>query len=264
MSSNLGLKVLAGAVALALAGVASANTTAAGNTVGTVFLNVVDTSNNTSFFFDTGQTFTSFNSNQAYTFNVASDANYQAFVAGQGATDILDYSVISGYKPTSSPSTVLFTATTAPAPVVGSKVNAAETQVETFLPAVNQVVTTSTTSAFVNQGATGAAGWATSGNEITLNGDLKVTDNSTLGTAIAFYKEVTNSPGSQIIKGTVTTLAGMWDFTQAGALTYSVAALPTPIPTPLLLLLSGLGLMGVIARRGKSASSEPMFNAAAA
>jgi hypothetical protein len=36
-----------------------------------------------------------------------------------------------------------------------------------------------------------------------------------------------------------------------------------PLPTPLLLLLSGLGLMGVVARRGKGASTDFVPGAAA-
>jgi hypothetical protein len=114
----------------------------------------------------------------------------------------------------------------------------------------------------VNGGPTATNGWATSNSETALNGNLKTNDSTAVGTSIAFFKEVTNAPSSQLTKGVVTDLGGVWNFTQSGALSYTTSAVP--LPTPLVLLLSGLGLMGVIARRGKSASGEPTFNGAAA
>jgi hypothetical protein len=260
MSVNFTSKILGGAIALALAGAAVANTSAAGGTTATVFLNVVDTTNNTSFFFDTGLTGPAFNAGANFSASVAGDANYAAFVANQGASDSLAFDVVAGFTNGTNTRTVWFTGNALPAAAVGFKVGSAETLVETFLPTINSVTSSTTNSAWVNLGSTAPAGWATSGSQGGFSADIKTSTSTTLGTALEFFKETTNAPGSNLTKGTVTDLLGHWTFTQGGALSY----IATPLPTPLLLLLSGLGLMGVIARRGKSASGEATFNGAAA
>src|SRR5882762_4621556 len=103
MSANFRLKVLAGAIALALGGTAFANTSADGVATGDLFLNIVDTNNNTSYFFDTGVSQASFSGTGSYSFNIASDPNYTAFEAGIAASDTVDYSVLSATKTTASP-----------------------------------------------------------------------------------------------------------------------------------------------------------------
>jgi hypothetical protein len=81
------------------------------------------------------------------------------------------------------------------------------------------------------------------------------------GTALAFYQETSVNLRSASIVATLATLAGTWNL-NGGVLTYgSLSAVP--LPTPLLLLLSGLGLMGVVARRGKGASTDFVPGAAA-
>jgi hypothetical protein len=80
-----------------------------------------------------------------------------------------------------------------------------------------------------------------------------------VGTPEKFYNLALNGTSS-LNKALVTTYAGTWDLTNLSTLSYNVV----PLPMPLTLLLSGLALMGIIARRGKSQSSDISFSGAAA
>src|SRR6202789_791220 len=91
MSLNIGTKVLAGAIAMAIGGAAMATNLDA-TTTGDVFLNIVNTTNDTSFLYDTGISTANFTSSTSFSMNLASDPNYQTFIASAGT---LDYSVIS-------------------------------------------------------------------------------------------------------------------------------------------------------------------------
>jgi hypothetical protein len=78
---------------------------------------------------------------------------------------------------------------------------------------------------------------------------------------LAFYSESSNALRSTTTLATLSQFAGTWNLTSAGALSYAVSSVP--LPTPLVLLLSGLGLMGVMSRRGKS-QNDLLNNASAA
>src|ERR1700722_8513655 len=95
MSLNLGTKVLAGAIAMAIGGAAMANTNLDATTTGDVFLNIVNTTNDTSFLYDTGISTANFTSSTSFSVNLASDPNYQTFIAASGT---LNYSVISSVR----------------------------------------------------------------------------------------------------------------------------------------------------------------------
>ena len=97
MVSKLRVTILAGAVALALGGPAMANTNLDAAATGDVFINVVDTTSNVSFLYDTGVSQALFNSTGTYNYNFTSDANYQTFAA-QATGHTLDYSVLSATK----------------------------------------------------------------------------------------------------------------------------------------------------------------------
>ena len=225
------LAVLAGAVALACSGAASAQTSGGPN--GTIFINVVDTTSGTSFLFDTGLLVSSFTGLTGYSVNLASNsassAAYAAFVASEaGSSDTIDYSVVGSYAPTSG----------TPLDLTLSTANAAGGA--TFFAA------SSTTQ------------W-NSGYEAGLEADLgSASDNALLGSAIGFYA-VTATSNSSRGGASVSTFASSWDLTSAGVLTYGSGS-PVPLPTPLLLMLSGLGLLGLVGRRKQSSD----FNGAAA
>src|SRR5215472_8699194 len=97
MSFNASLRVLTGAaIALALGGTAMANTNVDATSTGDIFLNIVDTTAQTSYLFDTGISQSSFTGTTSLpNVNLTSNANYNSFIAGTtGHT--LDYSVVSG------------------------------------------------------------------------------------------------------------------------------------------------------------------------
>jgi len=101
MSANFRLKVLAGAIAWHSAARRRSQTRRpTASPTGDLFLNIVDTNNNTSYFFDTGVSQASFSGTGSYSFNIASDPNYTAFEAGIAASDTVDYSVLSATKTT--------------------------------------------------------------------------------------------------------------------------------------------------------------------
>jgi hypothetical protein len=262
MSLNLGTKVLAGAIAMAIGGAAMAQTNLDATTTGDVFLNIVNTTNDTSFLYDTGISTANFTSSTSFSVNLASDPNYQTFIAAGGT---LDYSVISALNngPTKQDAfTVDATGTLAPSSLLQTKTNlgAAQNAISQFLVNANSVASTTTNSAFLSGTATagGLAGaqafWGSSFSEegVSSNifglGTAPFGDSTAPGTAMQFY--TVNVNGS--------TDLGTWDLNGSSATFVGASAgtgpSPVPLPTPLLLLLSGLGLMGVVARRGKPSS----------
>jgi hypothetical protein len=250
MSISTKLQILAGAVALAIGGTATANTSIDETTTGSVILNIVDTSNSTSFLFDTGLNQTTFSSTGSYTFDFSADANYTSFFH---SGDTLVYSVVAAI-----PSTMWFTGNTVPTPAVGANITQATTFTSGFAAGANATTSSTTNSALL----TGTAQWGDTNAGAAVSLNLYSVANglgATPGTALAFYSEVTANPRSATIPAVLTTFAGTWNL-NGGVLTYGSAV---PLPTPLLLLLSGLGLMGVVARRGKGASTDLASGAAA-
>jgi hypothetical protein len=260
MSLNLGTKVLAGAIAMAIGGAAMAQTNLNATTTGDVFLNIVNTSNDTSFVYDTGISQANFTSSTTFSVNLASDPNYQTFIAASGT---LDYSVISATENTADKAnefTIDSTGTLAPASALvqqKSKLLNAQTAVSDFAANTNTLASTTTNSAFLSgTGTVGAlsgspAFWGAPLSEGALSTNIfgldqpPFGDSTAPGTAMSFYQVNVNA----------VTVLGTWDLNGAVA-TFEGANVgtgtsPVPLPTPLLLLLSGLGLMGVVARRGK-------------
>jgi hypothetical protein len=250
MSSNFSLKVLAGAIALALGGTAMAQTTLDGSTTGDVFLNIVDTTNNTSFIFDTGVSQAAFNGSGSYQYNLAADPNYVAFLK---SGDTLDYSVFSATKTYA----VDFTSSiTPPATLTAGNVTSGVTAIANFLIGADSVSSTTTNSALL----TGSLEFGTALNEGviskqllsngTVNANGGYDTDAAIGTALAFYQDAGTRSA---VTTNAAAFAGTWDLSSAGVLTYSAGGgTPVPLPTPMLLLLSGLGFMGVVARRSKA------------
>lgn len=261
MSVKFRVTALAGAMALALGGTAMANTTLNATGTGDLFVNVVDATNGTSFLFDTGVSQASFNGGGSYSFNFGttgtgalSDPNYSAFVSAEGANDVLDYSVLSATKTTATPNvgTLYFTTNQTPAAASGVNVAQAQTNIGGFFNNANQVTSTTSNSAYIT--AANGNTWGQAGYEgaVSTNLGLQFTgpgtgDSALVGNSLSFYSESSNALRSASASATsLTPFAGTWDFAN-GVATYSAV----PLPTPVLLLLSGLGLMGAVSRRGK-------------
>jgi hypothetical protein len=239
MSHSLS-KFVAGALALAFAGGAMANVTLDGSTTGDVFLNIVDTTNNTSYLYDTGVSFTSFNGNGGYTFDLSGDTNLTGFL---NTSDAFYYSVEAGTNVGGNQ--VYATGNVAPSANTSTKTGTARGAIGTFLSQAGTVSSTSTTSVVL----TGTYSWNQGGNEgvvsknIFANANTPYSDQAALNTALNFY----NVSGA-----TATQTAYQWNFsTSNDTLTYGSGS-AVPLPTPILLLGSALGLMGVVARRNKA------------
>ena len=252
MTSHFGIKILAGAVALAIGGAAMANTNLDGTTTGDLFLNIVDNTNNTSFLFDTGVSQALFNGSGKYSYTLSTDPNYQAFVAAEKSGDSIDYSVLSATKPTTASETIDFTSSIGAVTTQSSTAMAgAASSISSFLIGANSIASTTANSANLS----GTFEYGTALNEGTISkGLLNVAttpyaDGAAIGTALGFYNDAASRSG---ITANSVAFAGTWNLSSAGVLSYGGAA-AVPLPTPMLLLLSGLGLMGVVARRNKTA-----------
>jgi hypothetical protein len=262
MSMSSGTKILAGVVALSLGSVAVANTSIDASATGDLFLNIVDMTNSTSFIYDTGISQAAFNGGGSYNLSLATDANLKSFLNG---ADTFDYSVISATKVGVSAATMDFTGganTSFPTPVTPTAFNVLQAQASTniFLTFANGVASATANSAILPTG-TGAQGyWGAALNEGAVSnrlfqaGQLPYADNAALGTPLSFF---------QAVGSTLTTFAGTWNFSAAtDLLSYSQSSSgggtpppPVPLPSPWLLLRSGLGLLGArgFARRARSA-----------
>jgi hypothetical protein len=231
-------------MALAFAGGAMADTNIDATSTGDLFLNIVDSNLNTSYLFDTGITQAAFNGNGSYSFDLSGDANLTTFLAAVGGGGFY-YSVVSGSN--ASGNHVDVTGNKAPTGTTATKTGNARSDIGAFLSTANGVASSSSTSAIMN---TAALSWNNVLNEGRVStqvfgvGAVPFADQAVFDTTLAFY-----SVGS-----TASAFASTWDFASAtDKLTYGPQVAAVPLPAPILLLASALGLMGVVSRRKKAA-----------
>ena len=256
--------VLLSVAAVLAAGSAFANTTIKDGVTGdgSLILDVVDTASQTSFTFDTGKTISSFNGNSSLTFDLSGDANWQAFIASTGASDTLTYNVV-GVNTVNPTGWVLDGTSNAAAGTatgqLGSITNAQLKQISalnSFINAVNSTTTNTANSIFASA-ATNNAAYV--GASMSL-GTEKITSGDLIGTPQGFYQWTLGpQPTNNLQKANIATFAGQWSLSKAGAFTYSAV----PLPPGLALLLSGMALTALIARRRSSGTGMVSMGAAA-
>jgi hypothetical protein len=256
MSSN-SLRVLTGAaIALALSGTATANTSLDGSSTGDIFLNIIDQTAHDSYVFDTGISQASFTGTASLAnidLTTITNGNFTSFMSGTtGHT--LAYSLVSGTSPDTIQGKVLYTSPLTASAVTGSALGNSWATLNNWTAVANGVSTASTRDAIVPAGAPPWGDPTVEGifaNNLTANA---TGDSASIGTAMAFYSQSNPDMTDTVGLSTLSKFLGKWDLTSAGILSYTVGAVP--LPAPLLLLLSGLGLTGLLGRR-KSLSVQP-------
>ena len=277
MQFNTSMKMIAGAVALALSSHVLAQNVV-GN--GDLYLAVDDATAQSEFLYDTGISASTFNTTASLTPSIdlstltgTNATNYSSFLGSESSGDTIQYSVVAGIGTSGNTNAydLLFGSSEAPG---GSFTNGASnnTSLHVAWLAANQEFggtnVTNTTPVTVTGSeyipSTNPGGqWYGGGHANTVNANLVVQDSGIFGDALGFYSEsITASPNSNSKGATETTFDGTWLLSTAAngdtVLSYTVAggAPPVPLPAPLLLLVSGLGMMGVLGRRRSGASNE--------
>jgi hypothetical protein len=274
MNLSIKLKALAAAAALLVGGQAFAQTNiqAGSGAVGTLFLNVWDQTAQTSYVInlaDTslGSSFTVSGFTDPagpLSLNLSSDANWTSFVASESAGDSIVYSIL-GVVTTHNADVVDQTGTSLTG--LGNNSNLktlAGNLFSGYIASVNGIAASTTPNAlaysqFVTNVGNPSAYYGIADAQF----GSSPSETGAVGTALNFYQISLGSPTSGSTAGLVaTTYNGTWDLLSNGTLTYGSAV---PLPKSWILLLSGLLLMGVIARRGKSAgASDDLLPGAAA
>ena len=155
MIGKSAVKLFVGVVATAIAGTAMANTTLDGSSTGDIFLNIEDTTNNTSYLYDTGISQGSFTGNTSFSVSLSGDTALTSFLSQTGN---FEYSVVSATRSGAGPfatSTIFITgnATSTPVNLTNADTNAAQSTISSFLTAADNVNTTSSSSVVLPTGS---------------------------------------------------------------------------------------------------------------
>ena len=285
---KLKLSILAGALALAITGQASAaitNTAALGNNV---VLSVWDQTNNTSFTANLGTTIQGFLTNAGVTFGgtstapsitgsdtaannfTYSNAALTSYLTTAGANTT--WSVSAGTNGGTAPSygqTGLLTTVAVPGAQLGTTslaLNNAISNMSLYDANVNALMGATNTFSTAAGGA--ATGYVGTNNATNFGGNVTFSSMAGLGQSMNFYFMTptatasgrgTSYTGSTSFQFANATGASTWTLGTTG-LSYSTAAVAAvPEPGEWLLMLSGFGLIGFIAMRRKDQNTSMTF-----
>jgi hypothetical protein len=265
MKLNLTTRLLAGALVLAASGSVFANTNLADGQTGnsSIFLDVVDLTAGTDYVLDLSTIdatnhYNSFNAAASQSITL-SDANWTAFKATTG-TDEVQYNVVGFNTIKGDPGNGGLITSAAPTGTsqgsVGGTTNSQvrNNSIDPYIALVNSSANTSTSSLFVTTSGPNANPDAYFGTKFQLASGWPSTL-ADVGTQQTFYRL---TAGSNLLSKAAVTTYGHWNLI-GDTLTYT----PVPLPMPVTLLLSGLALMGIISRRGKSGTDVSFSGAAA-
>jgi hypothetical protein len=268
MQFKTSMKMIAGAVTLALSSHVFAQNVV-GN--GDIYIAIDDTTSSTEYLYDTGVSASTFTGGSVSSVDLTATqgGSGTAFTSFLGSlksgtsltntTDSITYSVFAGTGASGNTSSYtdligsvdgLNGSGTAGASS-GANISAAFQDLIEVLGGNNAgSVTANTFSGSEYLPATAVASqWFGAGHETNVDDDLVAEDFPSYGTAVGFYSETTTKPNSTKVAGTASTFAGTWDLSTINGDTVLAYTPSVPLPAPLLLLVSGLGMMGVFGRR---------------
>jgi hypothetical protein len=253
MNTKMKMTLVAGALALAVAGQANAAILGASTTVGgaDLILSVWDTNTNTSYTRDLGVTAASFlASPTTFSLNSVADANWTTFLGGVAATDTTNWNVVGMLNVAS----YLFTSATAPAAADANAVIKTYNGSDAYMTGASVLAGAATSVIVTGATTSGYAGYQFGSN---FGGKSSFSDSSALnlaGTSTMGFFGVAAST-ARIGSGTITAYTPTFTLSSTGALTAGAAVAAVPEPGEWLLMLSGLALIGFIATRRKNEGS---------
>lgn len=253
------LKLVAAAASLVVSGSALASIADGSGGNGELFFNIYDSVAQVSYVKDLGIFMNDFlpgstAANGPLTFNLATDPNWLSFLPLVNSTNLrynvaaLDSTPANRYLSTTNDDVNTIRATQTNGTLIGFA------GVNSYINAVNGLGS--------NPGSTSVNGSATEpsagptdsgyfgfGFAEDWRGKAKFNSMANVDTPTSFY-ELNKSSSSNLAKATVTPYAGQWNFTNAGLLTYTAAAVPEADTWAM--MLAGVLTVGAIARRRMS------------